>query len=122
MPRSLKILVVDDSQVVRRALRAIFRSRRWSVSEAEDGRSGVEKFRKCKADVVVLDLALPDIDGIKVAQEMSATDPEVPVILFTILDVAGIEATAERVGIRAIVPKAKAWNLLKSIEALLPTH
>src|ERR1700721_2370284 len=64
-PMQLRILVVDDSKTTRRVLSPLVWSR-WTVcGEAENGASGVTKFRELKPDVVVLDLAMPDIDGIE---------------------------------------------------------
>jgi len=119
-PGSVRILVVDDSETTRRALHAIVRLRDWTIcGEAENGRSGVEQFQKLKPDVVILDLAMPDIDGIEAARLMSAHDPTVPLILFTMLDVEGIEGVAQAAGIKAIVPKTKAWNLIGNVEELV---
>jgi two-component system chemotaxis response regulator CheY len=117
---ALRILIVDDSETTRRILGTILRSRHWTVcGEADDGVSGVQKFNQLKPDVVLLDLSMPDINGIEVAKLMSAADPTVPLILFTILEVAGIEDEAREAGIRAIVPKSEAWNLIGSIEGLV---
>jgi CheY-like chemotaxis protein len=114
---SLRILIVDDSDVARRVLGTILRSRNWTVcGEAEDGWSGVKKFHKLKPDLVLLDLAMPDMDGIEAARLMSGSDPTVPIILFTVLDLAGLETRAHNAGICAVVSKAQGWNLLKSIE------
>jgi len=113
----LRILIVDDSDVTRHILGTIVRSRHWTVcGEAEDGRSGVHQFQELKPDLVLLDLAMPDMDGIEAARRMSATDPTVPIILFTVLDLEGLEARARKAGICAVVSKAQGWNLLKSIE------
>jgi two-component system chemotaxis response regulator CheY len=116
---ALRILIVDDSETVRRITRTILRSRKWTVCEADDGVSGVQKFHNLHPDVVLLDLSMPDINGIEAARLMSAADPTVPLILFTILEVAGIEDEARQAGIRAIVPKNEAWNLIGSIEGLV---
>jgi CheY-like chemotaxis protein len=70
-------------------------------------------------DVVLLDLAMPDINGIEVARIMSGLDRNVPIILFTILDLEGIEKAARSAGIRAIVSKGECWNLLGSIETAI---
>ena len=114
---SLRILIVDDSDVTRRVLGTILRSRDWTVcGEAEDGWSGVQKFHELKPDLVLLDLAMPDMDGIEAAQLMSRSDPTVPIILFTVLDLARLETRAHNAGICAVVSKAQGWNLLKSIE------
>ena len=79
----------------------------------------MEKFQKLKPDDVLLDLSMPDINGIEAAKLMSAADPSVPLILFTILEIAGIENEARQGGIRATVPKSEAWNLIGSIEGLV---
>jgi CheY-like chemotaxis protein len=83
------------------------------------GWSGVEKFEEQKPDVVVLDLAMPDMDGIETAKIMSNCDPNVPIILFTIFGFEGVESTASEAGIRAIVPKNNAWSLIPQIENLV---
>jgi two-component system, chemotaxis family, chemotaxis protein CheY len=112
----LRVLIVDDSEITRRIIRTILHSRHWAVcGEAEGGQSGVKKFHQLKPDVVSLDLAMPDITGIEAAKLMSAIDPTVPLILFTILEIEGIENTAREAGIRAIVPKIEAWNLIKRL-------
>ena len=112
----LRILVVDDSEVTRRILRTVLGSRHWIICEAENGWSGIKQFQELKPDAVVLDLAMPDINGIEAARRMSSSNPTVPLILFTILEIEGIERAAKRAGIHGIVPKSEAWNLISSIE------
>lgn len=117
MARPLQILIVDDSDVTRRILATIVRSRQWSVcGEADDGWTAIRKFQERRPDLVLLDLAMPDINGIEVARMMSGLDPTVPIILFTVMDLEGIEDAARRAGIYAVVSKAQSWNLVKSIE------
>jgi two-component system, chemotaxis family, chemotaxis protein CheY len=114
---NLRILIVDDSDAARRILSTIVRSRQWTVcGEAENGWAGVKKFLELKPDLVLLDLAMPDINGIEAARWMSNSDPTVPIILFTVLDLDGLERAAKNAGICAVVSKAQGWNLLKSIE------
>jgi two-component system chemotaxis response regulator CheY len=113
---ALRVLVVDDSEMVRRILRLLLGSRDWAVSEAESGRDGVAKFKKLEPDVVVLDLAMPDMTGIEAAKMMSCSDPTVPIVLFTILEIEGIERSATEAGIKAIVRKNNAWSLIPQIE------
>jgi len=113
----LRILIVDDSETTRRILRAIIRSREWTIcGEAECGRAGIRQFQKLKPDLVLIDLAMPDINGIEAARRMSVLNPKVPLILFTILDLEGLDRVAHEAGICSIVSKAQAWDLIKSIE------
>ena len=115
----LRILVVDDNDTSRRIVRAMVRTHpKWSVcGEAENGTTGVQKFETLRPDVVVLDLSLPDISGIEAARLMSSADPTVPVILFTVLEIEGVMNAAKEAGIKAIVPKIDAWDLIPAIEA-----
>lgn len=115
---SLRILIVDDSDTTRRILNTIVRSRQWTVcGEAESGWSGIRKFQELKPDLVLLDLAMPDINGIEVARMMSSLDRTVPIILFTVLNLDGLERAARNAGVHAIVSKGECWNLLTTIEA-----
>lgn len=114
---TLRILIVDDSDATRRILSTIVRSRQWTVcGEAESGWSGIKKFQELRPDLVLLDLAMPDINGIEVARMMSGLDKTVPIILFTVLNLDGLEKTARNAGVYAIVSKAECWNLLTAIE------
>jgi len=117
LTKDLRILIVDDSDTTRRILRAIIRSREWTIcGEAETGRSGIRQFKRLKPDLVLIDLAMPDINGIEAAKRMSVLNPKTPLILFTILDLEGIERVAHEAGICAVVSNAQAWDLVKSIE------
>ena len=85
-PMQVRVLIVDDSKATRRVLSAIVSSR-WTVcGQAENGKSAVKKFRELRPDLVLLDLAMPDIDGIEAGRQMHAIDPSVPLVLFTLLD------------------------------------
>jgi CheY-like chemotaxis protein len=112
-------LIVDDSETTRRIAGTILRSRHWIIcGEAENGRTGVEKFQELRPGLVLLDLSMPDMTGIEAAQQMYAGDPAVPPILFTILEIEGIGDAARDAGIRAIVPKSEAWSLIPNIERI----
>jgi two-component system chemotaxis response regulator CheY len=113
----LRVLVVDDSETMRRLLRSIIDSRQWVLcGEAENGSTGVKKFQELKPDLVLIDLALPDMNGIEVAHRMSSLDRSVPLVLFTVLDVEGLESAARKAGICQVVSKAQVWDLIKGIE------
>jgi len=95
----------------------IARSRDWTVcGEAESGRSGIREFQRVKPDVVLIDLAMPDINGIEAAKRMSVLNPNVPLILFTVLNAEGLQEAAQDAGISSIVSKAQAWDLIGTVE------
>jgi DNA-binding NarL/FixJ family response regulator len=113
----MRILIVDDCETTRRILRVIARSRDWTVcGEAESGHSGIREFQRVKPDVVLIDLAMPDINGIEAAKRMSVLNPSVPLILFTVLNAEGLQEAAQEAGISSIVSKAQAWDLIGTVE------
>ena len=119
-PPVLRILIVDDCGTTRDAVRAIISAQHWSVcGEAADGWSGIKKFNELKPDLVVLDLKMPDINGIEAARWMSQADPTVPIILFTVFDSPALEAAAREAGICAVVSKNEALALIKTIESAI---
>jgi two-component system chemotaxis response regulator CheY len=113
----LRVLIVDDSETARRLLRSIVGSRQWSVcGEAENGLAAVQQYHDLRPDLVIIDLALPDINGIEVAKRMSSMDQTVPLVLFTALDVKGIQTAAHQAGICQVVSKGQVWDLIRGIE------
>jgi CheY-like chemotaxis protein len=113
---NLRILVVDDSQTTRRVLSALVNSR-WTVcGVAENGKSALKKFRELKPDLVLLDLGLPDIDGLEVGRQIHAIDSSVPLILFTMSDPWSLEGAARSAGISRVISKSEAWKLMDCIE------
>ena len=84
---NFEILIVDDSETTRRIIRAIVQSRDWTVcGEAVTGRDGIAKFDELRPGLVLIDLAMPDINGIDSATGMAAIDSNIPLVLFTVLD------------------------------------
>ena len=95
------VLIVDDDPVVRRMLQLSFESEGFDVSTAGDGLEGLEAMRSGKPDVVILDIMMPKLDGMRVMNEVNGDDKlrGTPVILLsakaTSLDVdLGLKAGA----------------------------
>jgi CheY-like chemotaxis protein len=113
----LRILIVDDSDTTRGITRAIVQSRQWTIcGEADSGFAGLQQFERLKPNLVLIDLAMPGLNGLEVARRMYQLNPAVPLVLFTVLDVKGLEQAAREAGITAVVSKAQAWDLVKVIE------
>ena len=77
-----KLLVIDDELAIRRFLHASFPDGSFELIEAETGKDGIGKVATNAPDVVLLDLGLPDMDGIEVAREIR-TWSEVPIIVLS---------------------------------------
>ena len=78
-----KILVVDDDPEVRMATRDFLASKGHDVTLAEDGVQALKLLATVKPDVVLLDVAMPEMDGVEALKRIVMIDPPVPVIMVT---------------------------------------
>jgi len=108
------ILIVDDNVVIRRSLRRILESiGEWKiVGEAADGREGIEKARELQPDLIVLDLAMPVMNGLEAARELNQIMPNVPLLMYSAFADKYMEKEAFSVGIKAVVSKASDMEAL----------
>ena len=83
--RNLRILIADDHGLLRRGVRTILQARRgWKiVGEAANGREALEKTLKLKPDVAVLDISMPELDGLEVTRQIRKSLPDVKVLVLT---------------------------------------
>ena len=79
----LRVLVVDDEPAITRFLRAGLTSQGYVVAEAAEGRAALDAVRRAAADLIVLDLGLPDIDGLEVIKQARASGSAVPIIVLS---------------------------------------
>ncbi|PYX83083.1 MAG: hypothetical protein DMG70_12145 [Acidobacteria bacterium] len=102
-----RILVVDDNPQVRTAIRMCLQlNKRWSVcGEAGNGLSAIDMVRRLKPDVVLLDYAMPEMNGVEAAREIATIAPECAVLLFTMYASEQLAELAYSVGVRAVVSK-----------------
>ena len=94
---AIRVLVVDDESSLSDLLSMALRYEGWDVRAAADGSSAVRVAREFRPDAVVLDVMLPDFDGLEVLRRMRADAPEMPVLFLTARDavedrVAGLTA------------------------------
>jgi DNA-binding NarL/FixJ family response regulator len=118
MPR--RILIADDNAIFRKALRRLIEgAEHWEIVEAHGGEEAVTKSVETRPDVIVLDLAMPDKDGLAAAREISALLPDTPILMCTMHNSPHIESEAQKSGIRTVLSKANSSLLLPAIRQLL---
>lgn len=83
----MRILIADDHALFRDGMKSLLRSRRHEVvGEARDGREAVDMTRRLKPDLVLMDLAMPVLDGLSATRLISAEMPQVKVVMLTASD------------------------------------
>jgi DNA-binding NarL/FixJ family response regulator len=117
------VLVVDDKAVARRALLSVFNDqfpKGITYSEAEDGVEAVEKARELRPDIVILDLVMPRLSGLKAAEQIMESCPGTNILAVSNYDPKPIYAKLRQAGIRGFVPKSSAgFELIPAVESLL---
>jgi DNA-binding NarL/FixJ family response regulator len=106
MPR--RVLIADDSPLTRKALLDLLQTHGWQVcGQAENGLEAVRMALELNPDVVILDLAMPTMDGLTAAREISQSLPTMPIVMHTFHDIPQLELEAKKNGVRCIVPKSE---------------
>jgi DNA-binding response OmpR family regulator len=115
-----RVMVVDDDLTVREVVVTYLRAAGYDVGEAADGESALAELRAERADLLVLDLMLPGIDGLEVCRRIRAAGNDVPVIMLTALGsetdrVVGLEQGADDYVTKPFSPR----ELVLRVESVL---
>lgn len=117
----LRILIADDHELARSGIRAVLESHTgWEVcAEAKDGRESVELAIATKPDVVLLDIGMPNLNGLEAARQILAVLPETAILILTMHDSDNVVREVLRAGARGFLLKTDAGrDLVAAVEAL----
>jgi len=115
------ILVADDHPVFRFGLCALLRSHpSWEIcGEAADGRDAVQKCRQLKPDLLILDICMPELNGLDAARQILKHNPQQAILVLTNVDSEDVIRECLEAGIRGWVFKSEATrDLMTAVEAL----
>jgi DNA-binding NarL/FixJ family response regulator len=118
---NMRILIADDHELVRRGLRSLLASRTgWNVcGEAKDGLEAVEKAKQLHPDVVLLDITMPELNGLDAARIIRRDDPAMEIVILSQHDPREMTAPALQAGAREYISKSDvASGLLVALEAI----
>ena len=114
----VRLVLADDHLVLRQALKALLERRGLEVvADEADGRAAVTAVERLNPDVAVLDVAMPVLNGVDAAREISRIAPACPVILLSGIDDTRFVREALKVGVRGFVQKSQGCDdLVHAIE------
>jgi DNA-binding NarL/FixJ family response regulator len=117
----LRILIADDHEVARQGIRALLESHPgWEVcAEAKDGREAVELANNSKPDIALLDIGMPNLNGLDAARQILAMSPAVRILILTMHDAEQVVREVLAAGARGFVLKSDAArDLVAAVDAL----
>lgn len=117
----LRILIADDHELARRGIRSLLENHPgWEVcAEAKDGRDAVELAVATKPHLVLLDIGMPNLNGLEAARHILAAMPGVAILILTMHDSDNVVREVLRAGARGYVLKSDAGrDLVSAVEAL----
>jgi len=119
---AIRILLADDHAVTRRGLSLLLQSLPGFtvVAEAADGREAVEQAAAVRPDIAVLDIAMPQLNGIEAARTIMATYPAIAVVILSLHSEEAYVQKALAAGVRGYVLKSRAGQDL--VEAIKAVH
>src|SRR5216117_1913810 len=118
---TFRIFIADDHEVVRKGLMSLLEGRPgWEVcAEAVDGRAAVEKAVELKPDVVILDIGMPNLNGLEATRQILKVNPQARVLILTLHDSDQVVREVLNAGARGFLLKSDAArDLVAAVEAL----
>jgi DNA-binding NarL/FixJ family response regulator len=118
----VRIVVADDQEVVRKRVVATLMSRGdlEVCAEASNGKEAVEKTRELNPDLVILDITMPELNGLDAARQIRSFAPNLPILILSVHKSKQVVEEAKKIGVRGYVTKGDAiQKLLLAVDTVL---
>lgn len=115
MENTIKVLLADDHDMVRSGIANLLEENGEIavVCQATDGKEALNQFTSCSPDVVVLDISMPEMDGLETCKRILGLDPEAKILILSMFDEERYAVRALRVGALGYITKQAGSNELK---------
>jgi DNA-binding response OmpR family regulator len=121
--RRKNIIIVDDELLIRDLLYDFFSEKDWGVSVFDNGEKALEAIKNRRYDIGLVDLKMPEIDGLSFVKKLRNTHPTIPVVIMTAFPSVDTAVEALRLKVDDYIIKPFNINkLFKTLDALIEHH
>jgi CheY-like chemotaxis protein len=114
-PGSIRYLIADDEERIRTMLGEMLNLHGIATDSAVDGLDALRKIQKGKYDGLILDLSMPEMDGIRTLEALKTIDPNLPIVVVTGMDDAARIQAAREFNVLGVLQKPFSWDKLKKL-------
>lgn len=118
-----RILIADDAELVRATLGHVLKraDNSWEVcGEAGNGNKAIQMAVELQPDLILLDMAMPELDGMSAARLIRAKLADIPILIYTFLSYPSLDEMAKQAGAQGVVQKGNLQALIAAIRRVLP--
>ncbi|MDO4772681.1 MAG: response regulator [Bacillota bacterium] len=118
---SKRILVVDDASFMRMMVKDILTKNGYEVAgEAENGQKAIEKYNELNPDLVIMDITMPEVDGIEAVKRIRANDPEAKIVMCSAMGQQAMVIEAIQAGAKDFIVKPfQADRVLEAVKKVI---
>ncbi len=115
------ILIVDDASFVRTMIKNILTKNGFNVvDEAEDGAEAIEKYKRLQPELIIMDIIMPEVDGIQATREIKKLNPDAKIIICSAVGQQGMIDEAIQAGAEDFIVKPfEAGCLIEAVKKML---
>ncbi len=118
--KQLRVMVVDAHAAFRKVVRGMLETADWECIECDDGQQAVEQYAQTKPDLVLMEIAMPHLDGIRATAQIKARFPAARIMMLTQYSDSELRAAADRAGACGYILKENLLSLQTAIQAQTP--
>jgi DNA-binding NarL/FixJ family response regulator len=120
------MILADDHAILRAGLKALIQEHQEKfnvIEEASSGKEAIEKIKRLKPDIVVLDISLPDVSGLDLIESIKSNSPNTKILILSMFEDENMIVKALKMGADGFVPKRLAYEeLIEALETISNTE
>ncbi len=118
---SKRVLIVDDAAFMRMMIKDVLSKNGYEiVGEAENGQKAIEKYKELTPDLVIMDITMPEVDGIEAVKQIKSADPEAKIIMCSAMGQQAMVIESIQAGARDFIVKPfQADRVLEAVKKVI---